>query len=318
MPQHLDTRSIGRVPRVSLSLIAATPAAMRQAFAFSTGCWWARAADGPEVVYTTDTHLPSGPQSVRWVTSGLVDQPALEPLVAGLMLPWLGGDAGLSYQSDIGRWPATLDRAGHAQLTEILTLLERPRPHAPSWLPDPDCPDLEIRIAAPLRAAVWGGMARAISQATGISVALAPDLPARDAADTIDVPPGSVSTLIAGLNRQGVSARCIRGVLCLGRAAVSDLEHPGSARRTAVLPIGQLVRSDVDGELITAVLTRRVSTNSWKRPGYCLSYLPQHRSLLIAADVPAIHAVMEAIERLDRLGIDDGLASLDASTSAAP
>jgi hypothetical protein len=312
MPQHIDTEFAGQAPRISLFLAQASPAGLRQAVAHAFGCWWAHAAEGPEIVYTRDAHLPAGRQSVRWATSGLIDQPALETLVTGLMTPWLGGDAGLSYQPDIGRWPATLDRAGHAQLTDLLTLLERATPRCPSRLPDPDEVDLEARIEAPLRSGTWSSLARAISKAGGISVALAPDLPANLGTQDIELPPGTLASVVSALERQGISARCVHGVLCLGRQPVGDREHPGTLRRLALVPIPQLIQRDVDGELIAAALERRVAPNAWARPGYALAYLPKAGGLLIAADAPTIHEVLDALDRLDRLGVDDGLASLDA------
>ncbi len=300
---------------VVIQLVDAGLATQRQAFAHALGSWWAIAPGSGAIIYTRDAHLPHGAQTPRWATSGLRERPALEPAVAALLAPWLGGDAGLSYEPAQGLWPATLDAAGHAHLTEILSLLERPAPQCPDLVPDAEQPDLERRIETPLRAETWGEMARLLSAAGAISVALGPGLPASASARDIVLEPGSIAEACAAITRgerAALHAEFSHGVLCIDTSAIEDREHPGTRRRLAVLPIGHLLRSDLDGELLAVAITHGIAPEWWKQPGAGITYLRETGSLLVAAEPRTIHMVLDAIDRLDQLGFEQGLPLIDS------
>ena len=63
------------------------------------------------------------------------------------------------------------------------------------------------------------------------------------------------------------------------------------------------------------VLQRAVAPSWWTQPGAGMRFLPQSSSLLVAADAEIAHQVLDALDRLDQLGLEDGLASL---TKKAP
>jgi hypothetical protein len=294
---------------IALQLVDATPAAQRQAIAHALGCWWARDPRDGSIVYTRSPRLPQGALSVRWVTSGLKDRRELEAPVRELLAPWLGGDAGLSYQPGDGVWPATFDAAGHARLVELLSLLERPEPRCSDLLPDPDRPDLERALGGPVRAATWGALARELSAQGHISVALGPGI--QPSAETrLAFAAVSLREAVATINGAGFAAAVRHGVLCIDAAPIEEREHPASRRLLAILPIGHLLRSPLDGELVAVALQRAVAPRWWSQPGAGMRFLPTADALLVAADAEIAHQVLDALDRLDQHGLDEGIASL--------
>jgi hypothetical protein len=291
-----------------LHLVNASPAEQLQAIAHALGCWWTRDASGA-VIFTAASRLPQGRLRYQWTTSGLRDQRALEPLVDRLLAPWLGGDAGLAYQPGDGLWPGTLDDAGHARLVEALSTIELSQPRCPDLVPDPDQPDLEATVTVPIPGGTWGETARELSAVARVSVALGPGLQPGAAGPSL-IPPGDLREVLAQLEHAGARAAFRHGVLCLDAQTIVEREHPASRRRLALLPIGHLLRSELDGELVATSLERAVAPESWNQPGWALAYIAPTRSLLVAADVATIHAVLDALDRLDVLGLEDGLASL--------
>lgn len=310
---HADTRN------VVISLVNADAAMARQALAHAMGCWWAWApavpgSGGWPWVLTVNRHLPLAPVTVRWTTSTLRLRPVLESEVERLLEPWLGGHAGLAYQEDTALWPATLDADGHAQLAAILGIIGRPEAQCPSRVADPDLPDLDRHLDAPLSAATWGAFADALARRAGICVALGPGLRA-DGAVPLDLRPGSLGELPGAIAGLGAHAAFRHGVLCIEASApaadipdpdhtesgiITDREHPGSRRRLAVIPLGRLAADDAAGALLVADLTANVDPGWWKQPGADLVYLNDAHALLAAADPDTLQDLLDAIDAVER------------------
>lgn len=298
---------------ITLALADASPATQRQAVAHALGCWWALHPD-KGVVYTRGQAMPCGTLNVRTYTSGLRGGKDWEDLVRQIMKPWLSApNSGLSYQGDIGVWSATMDNQGHARLVEALSLLERPAPQAPPDIPDPDTPDLLRRLPMAIRANSWPDLAAELSRAAGISISIGQTLRSGKPEFTVESSP--LASLHGQFARNDVQAQFIHGVLCLDRQPILEREHPGQRRRLAVLPIAHLASTRLDGELLVAALRRRVEPAWWDMPGAALSLLPDGSALIVSADATTISAIGDALDRIDRMGMEEGLDALNAASS---
>jgi hypothetical protein len=319
VPQSLDAgmaASDGR-RRICVELRHAALATERQAMACALGCWWLR-PDGPQeaVVFTRAVVLPEGQVQARWTPSSLIDRPELPDVVRSLLAPWLGPGAGIAYERDSGSWPATLDRPGQARLVQLLALLERPHACCPDAMPDPEQPDLRRDLASPVTAGSWEQLARGLSEAADISVALGPGL-ALGGACPDALPQGSISSTLRALRASGVHAEVRHGVICLDRASIGNCEHPASSRQLAIIPIAHLARSAAEGSRIAAAVRQVVTPEAWALPGWGLHFIPATKALLAAADPEHLHAVLDALATIDQLGLDDGLRALGASAEPA-
>lgn len=313
---------------VTLSLRAADPATVRQALAHAAGLWWATDVTGGTVL-TGDARPPRGPLHARTHSSGLRNQPALEPLVRALTGPWLGLSPGtsaratpdvsadaatLDYLPDTGLWQATLDDQGQAQLIQVLGLLQQPLPGVPPLLPDPQTPEPSRRLVGAVRVMPWGDWCAALAEATGNSVSLAPEVSTRPAPAIAALTIADLPTALASAGLRGV---CLHGVWCISAVSVPDeREHPAQRRRLGVVPLPHLAADDAAGRKLAAALRERVIPSAWTQPGWSMSWLttipglPAAHGLLIAGDAPAIHAVLDACDVLDRLGVEAGLEAL--------
>jgi hypothetical protein len=296
--------------RIDVVLVDASPAARRQALAHALGCWWALAPGG--VVLTRAATLVSS------CTSTLVNYPAYEDLVRRLLKPWLGRDAGLSLLPDIGTWSATLDAAGQARLSEIISVLEQGRAQCASIISDPDLPDLERPLSAAVHAGSWPALVEALSSAGACSVSLAASA-ARGPFPGGGVAIGAcrLGEVPAALLSAGIAARFLHGVLCLARSGAREAgegQHPGQRRLLALLPIAHLAATRLDGELIATSLKSHSGRRDdwWAQPGADLVYLPPLHALLVAGDAAIQLEVLAGLHRIDRLGLAEGLRGLEA------
>ncbi len=302
--------------RIDMVLVDASPAARRQALAHALGCWWAAVPGG--VACTRAATLPATRLLVTSCTSTLVNYPAYEDLVRRLLQPWLGRDAGLSLLPDSGTWSATLDADGQARLSEIINVLEQGRAQCASTIPDPDLPDLERQLSAGVHAGSWPALVEALSAAGACSVSL------DQVAAHGPFPGGGVTIgacrlgeVPAALHAAGIAARFLHGVLCLARSGAAgpcERQHPGQRRLIALLPIAHLAATPLDGELIATSLKRHSGSRDgwWAQPGAELVFLPPLRALLVAADAATQQEVLAGLQRIDQLGLTDGLRALDS------
>lgn len=303
------TGAAGNAP-ITLSLREAAPATVRQALAHAAGLWWIDTPDG--IVLTSARRLPPGELSARSIPSGLLKDPQAEELVPRLLEPWRTGGE-IIHDPATGMWVATLDSAGHAQLVELLSLLQRPRPWAPALLADEPALDPSRPIAGALHPGSWSAWCDELAQAADLSVSLEPGLDQGATAPALALG-GTRADLPRLLAAVGLRATLIRGVCCIGRAPASDRQHPALRRRLAAIPLPHLVDSSADGRRVAEALQRQVLPTRWSEPGWDVEWIPATTSrtgfLLVAADPPTIHAVLDALDVLDRLGLVDGLAAL--------
>lgn len=300
--------------RTSLCLINAGPNACRQAVAFALDCWWIRDAEGG-IALSTNARLAQGPVEVRTLSSTLRRQPQVQALVERLLTPWLGGPAGLSYLPSEGLWSATLDSDGQRQLVELLSLCERPSAQAVSRVADPATPDLRAIIANELSVRSWPTLVEGLAQALQAPVALSPRVRLRNfPVDGVRLSRQTLGQVAESLRAQGISANWCHGVLCLGDLSLPtervERQHPAQRRRLATIPIGHLLSNPVDGELIAATLRRHVAVAWWELPGAGIEFLAESGTLLVAADVDAQQAVLNAVSALDTLGLELGLQTI--------
>jgi hypothetical protein len=92
--------------------------------------------------------------------------------------------------------------------------------------------------------------------------------------------------------------------LCLGRDQPRDAEHPALRRRLALLPIGHLVASDLEGQLLVRAIRTQIAPWWWELSGAAIFYQAQQKSLVIAADPEIVHAIVDLLDRIDLLGFD--------------
>ena len=289
---------------VVVGLHRAAPSSTRQAIAHGLGCWWIEEDDGTLHLTRTATVFP-GPLRVR-VYSSQVQQPEARNLVPRLLTPWLAGNAVLNGSAADGSWIATLDSSGHRQLIELLTLLERPNIRVPDLIPDPAQPDLTSPLQRAPITSNWPAFAADMVAITGLNIAI-------NAPESLPVPHFSQApATLAGLasNLDGVQARWLRGVLCIGNKPPEDTEHPAQRRRWATVPIAHLLADapGVDAHALARELQHRTGSEHWHKPGYALEPIPTINGsqppglLLVAADIPLIHATLAILADLDALG----------------
>ena len=231
---------------------------------------------------------------------------------------WVSGNAAIAFQASDGTWPATLDAVGQAHLVEILSCLERPQAHCPDLLPDPDSPtDLERILNTPVRGGTWDDLMHNLARAGNLSVLLGPDVVGNDQAPD-ELPVGSIAAALRQLTASGVSAIIRHGVICLSHRGIGEQEHPAERRRVALVPIHHLLHDRSDGDLIALSIIHAVQPDMWTLPGWGIYFLDDSSCLLVAADPPLIHRVLDAVDMIDQLGFDRGIASLKALHSGEP
>lgn len=304
----------------TMSLVNASPATCRQALAFALDCWWANDSDG-NIALLTGNHPPQGPLLVRACTSTLRRQPLIPPLVERLIAPWLSGDAGLSYLPEDASWAATLDKEGHHRLFELLRMCENLGARATTRVADADLPDLRRLTSEDLAIHNWNTLVTGLAQSMHASVALGPRLQLQAFPPTgIRIRQQTLGQIIASLHEYGIRARWSHGVLCLsenGRpSARFDREHPAQRRQLALIPIGHLITSEWEGNILATMIRTHVAPGSWDLPGTALELLDHNRALLVAGDLDTQHAVLEAVNAIDRLGMELGLQTLAAARSS--
>ena len=303
--------------RASLILHQATPASCRQALAFALHCWWTNSTEklDKKIWLTTQTNRPPGQIFVRSTSSILRNQPGLQPMAEAILKPWLGGGAGISLLPVEGLWTASLDEAGHRRLIELLSLLERPQAVASSSVPDPNIVDMRRTMREPIYATSWSSLMTSLSQSCDASVAMSPRLCLRVFPNNnINLPRLSLGEIAAACTVFNIRAFWQHGVLCLGEAEYHpddvDREHPAQRRRLAMIPIGHIVRNTVDGELVATVLRQKIAPRWWEQPGAAIYYVASARALLIGADIPTQQVLLEALNALDRVGLELGIETI--------
>jgi hypothetical protein len=296
---------------VTFRLVDAAAAGQRQAIAHALDTWWQINPDPRKrerILYCRAQSLPHGVIEPRTHTSTLAKNPGIEPVVTSLMRPWLDmPDAGLAYVAEDGMWLAALNSDGHAHLDAVLSVVERGEPQCPSLIPDADEPDERVTLGKALRADSWTDLALRLSRELKISVSVSPRLAERSARPELTA--GALPAIRDQLERAGAVVRSIHGIMCLDTQPIVDRELPAQRRRLALLPIGNLARAGVDAELIVVSIKRRVAPASWELPGWGIHQIAANRALLVAADVPTIAQVLDALDRIDALGIDAAFAS---------
>lgn len=266
--------------------------AAAQALAHALGCWWS-SGQGPALGLAA--RLPAGPATVRSYPAPPLPLADAEGLVRGLIDPWLAGDGGVARDATTLTWTATTSPAGHARLEALLGALTDPLPRAPHLLPA-SAPNPSL--ARPPQGTDLAAWALDLARLAGIALALGPEL------NPLGPPPPGDATDLAGaraaLGRLGIATAFRHGCLCLGLAEPDDRRHPAERAVIALLPVRQLCPDEAAVTALAERLTREVSPAAWRQPGWSLVGLPWRRDLLVLGDPPAIHAVMQALERIER------------------
>jgi hypothetical protein len=297
-----------------LALVDASPAGVRQALCHAAGWWWAPAAGTDRIRLTTSGQMALDALSSRVLPSTLVGADWCEAPVRQLLAPWMGPTTGLLFDPDDGSWSACLDAAGHAHLLEAVSLFERPQARAPALVPDADMPE-PARMLPALPMTSWADLLR-ICAVNGVSISVAPGLDQQPLPSGA-IPPGPCGTLSERFRALGWQAVWSHGVLCVAPAwsersamIAEDRQLPALRRRIAWLTVAHAAAAPADGLALVAGLSRHVAPWWWSRPGAGMWYLEGPRAILVAADAPTIHAVLDALALVDRYGLDDALARL--------
>jgi len=116
--------------------------------------------------------------------------------------------------------------------------------------------------------------------------------------------PGTVQDICTHIIALGAQATVLHGVLCLGREQPRDGEHPALRRRLAHLPVGHLVTTDIDGQLLVSVIRAQIAPWWWDQSGAAIFFHVERKTLMIAADPETLHAVVDLLDRIDLLGFD--------------
>ena len=282
--------------RLWFALAGTESAPARQALAHTLGCWWTSAVIGQ---LTCQDHLSSADAGVRSFPPLPATPPGAEALLRRLCDPWLGGNGGLAIDLASGTWTATASPSGLARLEQLLAAMADPAPRAPHLLPAGAIP--ERPLARNPRGSDLGSWCMDLAACAGLTVALAPDC------DPAAPAPAAVATTlgeaVAALNALGLAAAVHHDCLCVGTAPPIDRLHPAERAAVAVLPVGHLCRDQAELVHLAAQLGARVRPAAWDLPGWAIAPLPWRNSLLIVADPPTIHAVIDAVECADQIGL---------------
>ena len=294
---------------VTVALVNTAPVARDQALAFAAGAWWAIDADGRSRL-TLSPAPPRGRLRADRRPCNLTGDPTAITLVSNALTPWttrIPGDAirqgTLSYDEASASWIATLDNSGHNRLLDVLTLLQTPRPQAPALLPDLGLPPVDTVYALAIPSGAWRDWCQQFAAAVAANVSIDPALAAT-------IPPpltvtGGLREVQAALRAQGIASQCFAGTWCLGSSAqvpaIANREHPAQRSRLALVPIPHLLQEGVTGEALAEALRAAVAPPAWTLPGWTLSWRPTLQALIVIADPPTIHLVLDALDILDRL-----------------
>lgn len=270
------------------------PEAGRQALAHALDCWWtpgdggrltrSSAIAGQEVAVRAQPAVPGAP-------------PEIEAAMLRLMAPWLSGDGGLARDAD-GTWVATLPDAGHARLAAVLGAMADPVPQAPHLMPDAVAGAPLSRMVAGADLGEW---AIALARAAGMAVALGAGTDPRRAAPA---PSATWEAALAALAAAGLSTGVFHGCLGIGVERPTDRQHPAARAVVAVLPCGHLCRDAAALSRLATALSARVRPAAWSQPGWGLVPLPWRGALLVVGDPGTIHAVVDALDAADAIGLD--------------
>jgi hypothetical protein len=273
------------------------------------------------ILLTNQATLTTDKVSARSVNSTLINVADAEKILEQALAPWLSGAAGMSYLPADGMWSATLDDNGHQRFMELLTELERPRMRASTWVSDANDVDVRQFMQHPIDAHNWLDFMQQLASSTDCSVALAPGIMLKTFPEKrIQSDVMRVHDLLSHLSQLGIYAAIAHGVIGIADAPLSAMhnerEHPAQRRHIAVLPIRHLIERHDDAETIMLGLRENILPGWTTLPGWGLWYLKNEQALLVAADIPTQHAIMDALHVIDRFGLRPGLSRL--TTTGAP
>jgi hypothetical protein len=272
---------------------AADPA--RQALAHGLGCWWSAAG------LSNDPRFAGGAVEVRTYPPLPAPLPGAERLVRQALDPWLGGNGGLAQDFNSGGWSATTSPLGQARLENLLAALGDPHPRAPHLLPDPMVPSANLHFTRMPEGSDLASWCIDLMRVSGLAVALAADVDPQ--APAIG---GACTTLGEAMDRLaqlGLHAAVWHRCITISAAAAPDRRHPAERAAVAILPAGHLCQDTDQLGRFSAQLGARVRPGVWDSPGWLIAPLPTRLDLLVIADPATIHAVMEAMEAADQVGL---------------
>jgi hypothetical protein len=304
----------------SFILHNASRATCRQTLAFALGVWWIETTDltNNKISFTAQAHVPQGTVSARSVSSTLINHADAEIIINQALKPWLAGDAGISYLPADGLWSAALDDEGHRRFIEILSQFERPRISASSWVSDVDAINMDRLMQHPINAHNWLEFMRQLASSTDCSVALAPGLSLTPfPAQRVVSERMTIKELLSLLPALGIHTAVAHGVIGVAGTPLTMIhgqrQHPAQRRHLALIPLHQIIDQESHVDKIIPVLRDKIIPEWTTKPGWGLWYLKSQRALLIAADIPTQHAILDALQAIDRLGVELGLSALSMS-----
>jgi len=272
---------------------AADPA--RQALAHGLGCWWSSAG------LSGERRLTGSAAEVRTYPALPNPLPGAERLVRQALDPWLGGNGGLAQDFTTGSWNATTSPPGQARLEGLLAALGDPHPRAPHLLPDPGVPSPTMPLTRSPEGSDLGAWCIDLMRASGLAVALAADVDPQ--APAISTTCRTLGEALDALSRLGLHAEVWHRCISISVAASPDRQHPAERAAVAILPAGHLCQDADQLGRFSAQLGARVRPTVWDSPGWLIAPLPTRLDLLVIADPLTIHAVMEAMEAADQVGL---------------
>lgn len=284
-----------RERRLWLALPDRDATSARQALAHGLDCWWSAAG------LSNDPRFTGAALEVRTYPPLPSPLPGAERLVRQALDPWLGGNGGLAQDFNNGGWSATTSPLGQARLENLLAALGDPHPRAPHLLPDPLAPSPDLRLARTPEGSDLAAWCIDLMRVSGLAVALSTDIDPHAPA-----PEGACATLgnaLTALGSLGLQAEVWHRCISVSVSRPHDRRHPAERAAVAILPAGHLCRdADQLGQL-SAQIGARVRPTAWELPGWLIAPLPTRLDLLVIADPATIHAVMEATEAVDQVGL---------------
>ncbi len=271
-----------------VALTAIDPAGA-QALATACDGWWLDDRDGA-LLLTHREVLPSGGLHLRSV-SGLAPRAGSSERLKRLLAPWGGQD--LRYDQRASAWTARLDDDGWRELVALVALFDQPRAVAPPLIRAEPDPTLGFDLP---EAADWVAWAGAVCAATGRSTAVHPRVLATRAKPPANPLVRSLGEARAALASINLRLALVDGAWCLDTVPPVPRRHPALRRFLAVLPVSQLPglgrQSTVEQ---VADRLRGAVAPAFAQPGWLLAPVPDADAVLVAADPPTIHQVIDRL-----------------------
>ncbi len=271
----------------------------KQALAFSLNCWWSPRPDGTVFLSQSNKLSVNTALSNSVRSYGPENGSAMLPLVRQLLEPWLVDQASIDYMGHT--WSATLSPEGLQHFHNILACLESPKHPIPMLAEAIHLPSQQAHTTSALYADSWNELFINLHRKGCAGISVRPQLLRQPFSAPITIPKCTLRDIPRHLQKVGVQAAWIHGILCCDLATentqLCSHTHPAWQRVIVRLPV-------LSDPLTLATIHAQISQRHqdlFSQPDFALYALAHNNSLLIAAPP---HDVKRIITWLEQKGLE--------------